>query len=459
MLFLVITLLSASNFFFWDTINLVAAPAHFFYETNFSILVLPNNIDTGHIPSLGFYLALIWKFFGKSLLISHLAMLPFVFGIIYQLQKLISTFIVNPLFQFLALLLILTDASFLSQSILISPDIVLLFFFFLGLNAVIKNKKNLLTLAIIGLFLISLRGTITAFALLIIDVVIINKTTSTFSIKLILKRIFSIYAFPFIVLVGFHYYHYITTGWIATHENSPWRTGNQINNFSGMLFNTGLFIWRIMDFGRLFIIIVFIFLVFKSKNTITSNLSSKKIMGICFVLLALLSLPFFIYKSQTQHRYLLPFLMLFILLVSHLITNFNASSKTKTIFFILLSLFSLAGNLWVYPNKIAQGWDSTLGHIPFYSHQYKMNDYLNKNNIPFESVGSAFPIVGKHSVIFLNDDTRSFKPKNVGKDHYILYSNVFNDFSDNELTTLQTDYTLVYQLHSPTVFLQLFQHK
>lgn len=77
--------LGTMNFsFFWDTVQLGSKHAHYFYENNFKSLTLPNDIDSGHIPALGLYLAIVWKIFGKSLAISHIAMLPFVLGIFYQ---------------------------------------------------------------------------------------------------------------------------------------------------------------------------------------------------------------------------------------------------------------------------------------------------------------------------------------------------------------------------------------
>lgn len=87
-IFALLVLGTAQFPFFWDTIQLGSKHAHYFYETNFRSIILPNEIDSGHIPSLGIYLALVWKIAGKSLVISHLAMLPFVMGIVFQSLRL-----------------------------------------------------------------------------------------------------------------------------------------------------------------------------------------------------------------------------------------------------------------------------------------------------------------------------------------------------------------------------------
>ena len=87
-LFTLLVIGVARNPFFWDTIQYASKQGNYFYATNFQSIIVPGNIDSGHIPSLGIYLALVWKVFGKSLIVSHLAMLPFVWGIVYQSIKL-----------------------------------------------------------------------------------------------------------------------------------------------------------------------------------------------------------------------------------------------------------------------------------------------------------------------------------------------------------------------------------
>ncbi|PKP51342.1 MAG: hypothetical protein CVT95_01135, partial [Bacteroidetes bacterium HGW-Bacteroidetes-12] len=480
--FIALIFFVSNNFFFWDTINLVSAPAHFFYKSNFTSLILPTEIDTGHIPTLGYYIALVWKVFGKNLVVSHLAMLPFVLGIVFQVFLLVKHFVSSPNFLVWAMMLILSDATLLSQMVLISPDIVLLFFFLLGLNAIISQKRNFLLLALFGLFLISMRGIVAAFALFLIDLVLTNKRTnfiSTFILKLnsfsgekiislsytrnkivtIFRKfiwlryikIAIVYFLPFLLFVAFHFYHYIKTGWFWTYPDSAWEIGRAKNNFGGLFYNAGIFVWRLVDFGRVFIVVSLAILLLKFRKQLFENSKTKHLLLIFCIVGIVLSIPFLYYKTLTGHRYALPFILIISLITAYLISHLPHSDKLKKIVFVVLIFGSLSGNFWVYPDKIAQGWDSTLGHIPYYSLQQKMNSYLNENQITFSEVGTAFPMLGKHSVIFVNNDTRSFKPKEVGKDTYILYSNVNNDFSDAELSKLTTEYKLVYELKSSTV--------
>jgi hypothetical protein len=114
------------NSFFWDTVQLGSKHASFYFEADFASLLLPENIDSGHIPFFGMYIALAWKIFGRSLLVSHLAMLPFVLGIVWQLYRVSNLFQIR--FPALAVLLVALDPTLLAQITLVSPDVVFIHF-------------------------------------------------------------------------------------------------------------------------------------------------------------------------------------------------------------------------------------------------------------------------------------------------------------------------------------------
>ena len=126
---LILTFWVRNNSFFWDTVQLGSIHGQFYLDNNFSSFLLPENIDSGHPPTFGIYIALIWKIFGKSLAVSHLAMVPFLFGVIFYLEKLGNYFFKNSIFTFAFILIIIFDPCLAGQAILVTPDIVVLFFF------------------------------------------------------------------------------------------------------------------------------------------------------------------------------------------------------------------------------------------------------------------------------------------------------------------------------------------
>lgn len=150
-------LLSLDHVFFWDTIQLGSKHAHFYFESGFTSWLLPEQLDSGHPPLFGLYLAVGWMFFGKSLWVSHLLMLPFVWLLVYQWYRLGKYLGGEQLLPYFMLLL-LVDPVVASQSILISPDLPLMGCFLLLLNSILQKRVNGKVLAVIGLAMISMRG-------------------------------------------------------------------------------------------------------------------------------------------------------------------------------------------------------------------------------------------------------------------------------------------------------------
>ncbi|MEM6321045.1 MAG: hypothetical protein AAF960_25490, partial [Bacteroidota bacterium] len=98
------------------------------------------------------------------------------------------------------------------------------------------------------------------------------------------------------------------------------------------------------------------------------------------------------------------------------------------------------GNLWIYPKGIAQGWDTTLAHLPYYSLRKKMINFLETEKIPLTDVGTVFPNIGPLEIYELNGESEGFVRKDFVHNPYIFYSTVFNDFSDEELVTLEKNW-------------------
>ena len=97
---LLFTLLHSNKFFFWDSIAQVSIPANWYYDHNFRYFFVPDEYATGHPTFVGMYIALLWKVFGRSLVVSHLAMLPFITGIMIQLYSYIKSSGSNKLYTF-----------------------------------------------------------------------------------------------------------------------------------------------------------------------------------------------------------------------------------------------------------------------------------------------------------------------------------------------------------------------
>jgi hypothetical protein len=456
---IVVTLytLTLNNSFFWDTIQLGSKHANYYYTNNFTYILLPDSIDSGHIPAFGMYLALIWKILCRNLMVSHLAMLPFIFGILRQLHKVVKKFIPKEYVGW-TFLLVLLDPTLLSQITLVSPDIPLVFFFLLGLNNILDNKKRTLSLSIAFLFLTSMRGMMVSFCLLIIDIIrnitVTNSFKSTF--LSLLKRS-TIYFPALIIFISFNIYHYLTKGWIGFHNDSPWAELFEYAGFKGIIYNIGILGWRIIDFGRIGIWIVFFVLLFKLKWNIIKAKETRLLVVIFLILIIFLPANMIWARNLLGHRYLLPIYLSFSLLCANILftQNLNEKLRLALIFFWLILLTT--GNLWIYPDKISQGWDSTLAHLPYNKIRQKTLKYLDSESIDYQKVQSFFP---NNSVIDdadLNHDNRKFADFNNCSD-YVLYSNVFN-ISDKEYDLIKSQYSVIKQFRKGSLHMDICRKK
>ncbi len=172
------------------------------------------------------------------------------------------------------------------------------------------------------------------------------------------------------------------------------------------------------------------------------------------MLLALLFLTptLLLYKALSAHRYLLP---VFLAITVWLYAMAAQSPKHGLKVVVVSALLLFGGNFWVYPQHIAQGWDATLAHWPYYELRRQALDFIEQADLPLDSIGTAFPEIGPLHYRDLGgfmDAARDgisrrqrqlqhgFKTKDLDADPYILWSNVMNDFSDAERAALQQDW-------------------
>ncbi len=454
--FILFTWFTSNNIFFWDTIQLGAKHALFYYENNFSSILLPDSFDSGHIPSFGLYLAFCWKIFGKSLAVSHFSILPFLFGIVWQSFLLLRLFI-NRKYLFLALIIFLADPTLLGQASLVSPDIILVFFFLLGLNAILRNKKFFLFVSITGLILVSMRGMMVAFAIFLFDVVF---NVQLFNVKSAVIRLLKkswVYIPGVAIFFAFSLYHYKAKGWIGYHEDSPWAESFTMVDYKGVIHNLGIFIWRLWDFGRIFLWIVFFVIVVKKFKKLRTDKTFHQLIIILLIIGVSLSISFILYKYLSGHRYILPVYLMFSLITTYLVFEKLESAKLKYTVFTVLLMGLLSGNFWIYPPKIAQGWDSSLAHLPYYKLRTDMMQYMKINDIRIEDVACTFPNNMEQKYLNLDDSEIKHSNLNLDSNQYVLYSNIYNDFNDEQIERLSKDFILEKEMKKRGVFIRLYR--
>lgn len=432
--------------FFWDTIQLGSKHANWYYSHTFSQFFLPDSLDSGHFPVFGMYLSVCWMIFGKTLMVSHFAMLPFLIIIVIYTLKL-GRALTDQSFSKYYLVLLFCNPYFLGQSVLVSPDLVLVACFIMCLDSIYNNKKTQLLFACIGLSLISQRG------FLIVCILLAWLFIQDFIDSGLQEKNLYKYLLPGVVIaLSYQLAHYLAKGWIGYHAASPWSASfTNVDSLWLYARNSGVFIWRLIDFANGFLWIALLVLIARGKGR-QSKLTS---------LLVLLILGFGIViipkVGLLNHRYFLPIIMICIFTFLELLYKSSVSYKASWIG--LLAILMLSGNFWKYPEGTSQGWDSTLSHVPYYELLEDAVDFIDSNNISVIEIGTAFPAKNKLSDIYLSDRQESFKPFDLDNDRYILYSNVMNDIGTEQLFELDNLWKVIFTKQKGNIVISLFERK
>jgi len=433
--------------FFWDNILVGSQYADWYYQTNFSRLFVPEAM-AGYPPLFGMYLAGIWKIFGRSLASSHWAMLPFLFGIIYQSHLLASKFL-KDYWIYTALGLMLLDPTVLAQCTQIGPDVPMLFLYLICANGITSGNKIYMAIALLGMSLLSPRAEIAIFAIGISDLLINKKFIFNHWRNALTASL--PYVPGLLVLILWHYYHYQHFGWIfynpSTNDLAE-RVG-----LGGVLRNAALIIWRIADFGRIVILIITSYLLWISWKR---KIFTDKIEQVCYLTLSPLlvySLIFLVFKNPVAHRYY-TIVYVFVGLLFTLCCVEYLRIKIRWYAITLVFIVFLSAHFLVYPDTIAKGWDASLAYLPYDKCRKEMISYLKNQHISPCRVVSDFPACEKFDHTDLNGDTASFATEPNLKGDYTLYSNVMNS---DTIATIINNQHLIHEIHHGQVYCRLYR--
>lgn len=454
-LMLILLILSFNFPFFFDTIQLGSKHATWYYSNNLRIIHLPDAFDSGHPPTFGYLLAIVWKLFGRNIWSSHLFMAPFLFGLVVQSYWFLRYFLGIRL-GFWGLLIFFADATLIGQSLLVSPDIPLVFFFLLSINGLLYNKNILLALGLIGLSLISMRGMMCLPVIGIFHLYHNGQDLLRLKKESLVKLL--MYLPAFCLALGFLIWHYNSKGWIGYHKDSEWAYAFVLVDPLQMVKNWLIVNWRFIDFGRIFLYLFGLYALYKllKKRDLELTYRFRRLIALLFISLHILTLSAIMFKELSAHRYLLPIMLIFSALWIKLIFYYFTNIKKVS---IILAILLISGWLWVYPQPISTGWDSTPAHITYYNQRKEAINFL-EGITDINSVGSAFPnISGFYYTDLFENNNKSFKKYDLDNDKHIMYSNVFNDFTKSDLEKLSKDYKVIWEKKSLTTFVSIYERK
>ncbi len=436
--YVTIRIFTLNNCFFWDNIQQVSNEAHWFYLNDFKSLFIPK-LDatlgisaTGyHPPLMGITTALLWKTFGYHLWTHHIFLVLWGIILTYNLHKVLSNFFQGKYISWI-LTIILFESALISQFVVSSPDFILFTAFVVSFRAIIEHKKYLLTVGLFFLCCINMRGVFAGLILYIVNHYYVHLLDNhqTIRLKTIIQTSLP-YLPVFFILTAYFSYYLFLNGWFFT--NSAYSSHYVIpDSLSRILKHLAEFGIRTLENGRFFVWILGVILVIKILQKKIELTNEIKVVLLCLVLLnGLYFLFVFISQMAFSARYFMPQYFLMIIFVLWGVIKLYPPKKIKLLFALIL-LFHITGNLWVYPDKIAKSWDTTLSHLSYYRLREKCFEYLDCHQYDYNEVSAGFCLYGNRKYIELIGEN-----KKIGHDpnrKYFIYSNISNledDFVDD----------------------------
>lgn len=450
-LYLLLIILSRNIPMFWDMSN-VSWAGNLIYDSHFTTFIFPNaDIDQGAVPLYSTYLALLWVLFGKSLFVSHLAVFPFIVGVLFQLYKLGARFVSSKQ-VWLVFILLFIEPTIFTQVYLAGIDLVFCFMFLLAVNSAIDNRRILLMFSILLMPILRLRGFTFVVSVALIDWYL-NKENFQ-NLFAFIKSRFLIYLAPLFVFLAWYILHYSHSGWLIISDNR--KDFHQWTGLGGMLRNLVYVIWKILDFGRIFLFAPLILLLSYKRQ---GDMKSKQLLMILLFSL----LPYLIFflplKYPVSHRHFMILFIIGIIAFVFIAGKLGKVPKKIIYFFVIVGL--ITGNFWLYPERYGNGWDASMKVAPYFKLKDNLDVYIKDTGIDNNDVATKFPMDFDVYNSNLAEDKFSYEYINgepLENFSFILQSNVCNTFTPEEIEELRNEWGLVKEFSSWPVYIRLYKN-
>jgi len=336
--------------------------------------------------------------------------------------------------------------------------------FVICLRAVVNEEKILLSIAYIFLCLVNARGCFAGFWVLIFFIFykIIHDKGEKITFKKIVKKMLPF--LPGIVLVvSFFTYYFLQRHWFFSDPEYHSNHYARPESLYYLVKNIAVHLFLLTENGKLFVWLFCLFLIVKYltiKEKIKFTIREKSFIFLLIsFLLMYFSLTLLTQQGGLGTRYYMPSYFLLTIIVFILLDKVQIKRQSACIF--VLVFFLLTGNFSVYlfPEKRAKNWDTTLGHLPFYELRKQCFDYMETNNIQYENTSAGFCLSGNQRYIDLKPEYRYiYNTENRNEKEYFIYSNISN-LQDEVIDELhdKSQWNLVKKFKKTAVFVSLYK--
>ncbi|MGN0234886.1 MAG: hypothetical protein ACI4BD_01025 [Paludibacteraceae bacterium] len=456
---LIIAIVGKQTGLFWDNIlfaNLMSAPL---IENGVCAWgSIPLHVDPGHPPLLATYLTLIWSIFGRSLAITHLAMLPFIFVFIFGCLHICYAIFGDVKWSYFAVFLVLADPTIFANLVYIGCENLILCFSMIAILGIVLNNPILKSIGLMLLGISTLRGMLLCAGIFLWDYsrcTIRSKQQSLLSFFTLANCVpYVIGAIPALIFLG---WRLLNKGWIIGNPLQPWGDAWGYSDLSDFLFNffrnCVVLIHRFIDFGRVLPILFILFFLYTYRKLLQKDKQLLSLVLFCVLPCSLIGIISLVICNPMGHCYYLLSYMGIEILFVYLLKQYVPASKHLICYLLCLSALVM-GNFIVYPEKISQGWNSSLASLPFWEVRQQTLNYIEEKEIYPEQILTYFPFGRCADDIDLSGDTRMYA-SNASEAKYIMASNVCN-LDDDTIDLLHT-YTPIAHFEKRRVHITLYQ--
>jgi hypothetical protein len=122
-------------------------------------------------------------------------------------------------------------------------------------------------------------------------------------------------------------------------------------------------------------------------------------------------------------------------------------------------LLLLSGHLWIFPRSLAQGWDCTMTHYPYFELRKEAMKRIDFEHIPLQNIASAFPNNHNIQYIDFSENNQIFAEYEPNKSDYILYSNIYNQFNTKTINEINRQYFEKWKIQKGYIEMTLLKRK
>ncbi len=450
--YVALTFFSSSIPFFWDNTIYSELSSHYYFN-GFKTIIAPSSLDLRGFYFYQLYMSLAWKLFGRTLLVSHLVILPFIIGIVFEFYKVAKYFLSDKMIP-VAIILLLLEPTFNTQSLLMGYDIIPLYFFMVSINLLLQQKFKLLHFSLLLLALSNFRGLFLVAAIFIFQQLQFYKEHKFFQIKL-----FIYYLPATIAIIIWSLFHKINTGWYffsPMYENNDEKT----NSLMMMIKQLGFISWKLIDFGRIILWLITIIGWYILSRRLRITVKFKLLLYLLLIPLMVTSIFMAAISNPIGHRYFMFTYLILIIAACYIIEQLK-SKKSFIAVITIVSVTLCTGNIWLYPERFGNGWDSSLKVLPYFKMKNEMDRFIVENKIAPSDIGTQFPLIADKQFSYLTDSSFHYTnvwrgPLNTYK--YYLQTNVINTDIPEQVEDVKRNWTVIKDLKQGLVYLILYKN-